>query len=366
VIARIVLAASFASVLVKPCNCLPFFVHLYGGTESGKTVSLLLAASVWANPEIGKYIQTFNATDVGKELGAYFCNSLPLIIDELQLVKNNRTDFDKMIYQLSEGVGRTRGKKSGGLQATPTWRNCIITTGEFPIISQNSGAGAMNRTIEIDCHDTKLFDDPKSVAVALYGNFGFAGKEFVERLDEDTLEHVRAMQDGFQEQLKTEDTMDKQTASAALILTADALIEEWIFQDGIRLEPSDLTPYLVSKNTVNQNVRALQFLSDFISINQAKFHPENSTVNEIWGDMDDNYVYFIRSKLEQVLQDEGYNAVTFLSWAKNNEGVTIGSDGKTTKLRRIMGKPTRCVWLKCSILNGLSDSIDDEDSDLPL
>ena len=156
VVARIVLAASFASVLVKPCNCLPFFVHLWGGSETGKSLSLVLAASVWANPEIGVYIQTFNATEVGKELGAAFCNSLPLIIDELQLVKDNRKDFDKMIYQLSEGVGRTRGQKQGGLQKTPTWRNCIITTGEFPIISANSGEGAVNRTIEVDCHDTKL------------------------------------------------------------------------------------------------------------------------------------------------------------------------------------------------------------------
>lgn len=113
VIARIVLAASFASVLVGPCHCLPFFVHLWGGSETGKSLSLVLAASVWANPEIGVYIQTFNATEVGKELGAAFCNSLPLIIDELQLVKDNRKDFDRMIYQLSEGVGRSRGRKQG-------------------------------------------------------------------------------------------------------------------------------------------------------------------------------------------------------------------------------------------------------------
>jgi len=260
VIARIVLAASFASVLVKPCNCLPFFVHLWGGSETGKTVGLLLAASVWANPELGTYIQTFNATDVGKELGAAFCNSMPLIIDELQMVKDNRKDFDKMIYQLSEGVGRSRGKKSGGLQKTTTWRNCVITTGEFPIISPNSGAGAVNRTIEVDCHDIHLFDDPKAVAVSLYENYGFAGRGFVDKLMEPgQLERVRAMQDSFQTSIKTADTMDKQTASAALIMTADALIDEWIFKDGVRLTPGDITKFLVSKETVNQNGRALQY-----------------------------------------------------------------------------------------------------------
>lgn len=37
--ARLVLAASFASVLVQPVGCLPFFVHLWGGESgTGKTV----------------------------------------------------------------------------------------------------------------------------------------------------------------------------------------------------------------------------------------------------------------------------------------------------------------------------------------
>ena len=347
VIARIVLAASFASVLVKPCNCLPFFVHLWGGTETGKTVGLLLAASVWGNPEIGKYIQTFNATEVGKELGAAFCNSLPLIIDELQLIKDNRKDFDRMIYQLSEGVGRSRGRKQGGLQKTPTWRNCIITTGEFPIISANSGAGAVNRTIEVDCHAVHLFDDPKHTATALYANYGFAGQEFVEHLmEEGVSERVQKLQEDLQEELKTGDTMDKQTASAALILAADRLTEEWIFQDGVLLHPEDIRPYLVSKETVNQNARALQYLYDFININQGRFTPDADRQGEVWGDLDDDYAYIIRSKFDQILADEGYNASAFLGWAKNRGYIQCGKDGKPTVVKRINGRPCRLVCLK--------------------
>ena len=347
VIARIVLAASFASVLVKPCNCLPFFVHLWGGTETGKTVGLLLAASVWADPEVGKYIQTFNATEVGKELGAAFCNSMPLIIDELQLIKDNRKDFDRMIYQLSEGVGRARGRKQGGLQKTPTWRNCILTTGEFPIISPNSGAGAVNRTIEIDCHAGHLFDDPKQVATTLYSNYGFAGYEFVEHLmKDDGFERVQRLQEAMQERLKTDDTMDKQTASAALILAADALSEEWIFQDGIFLQPEDISKYLVSKETVNQNGRALQYLYDFININQGRFSMDADRQGEVWGDLDDDYAYIIRSKFDQILADEGYNAAAFLGWAKKSGYIKCGKDGKPTVVKKINGRSCRCVFLK--------------------
>ena len=347
VVARIVLAASFASVLVGPCHCLPFFVHLWGGSETGKSLSLVLAASVWANPEIGVYIQTFNATEVGKELGAAFCNSLPLIIDELQLVKDNRKDFDRMIYQLSEGVGRARGRKQGGLQKTPTWRNCVITTGEFPIISANSGEGAVNRTIEVDCHDTKLFDEPKKTATSLYANYGFAGREFVEHLMEDgVIERVHRLQEDLQEALKTGDTMDKQTASAALILAADRLAEEWIFQDSVLLQPDDIRPYLVSKETVNQNARALQYLYDFININQGRFSMDADKQGEVWGDLDDDYAYIIRSKFDQILSDEGYNASAFLGWAKKSGYIQCGKDGKPTVVKKINGRSCRCVFLK--------------------
>lgn len=365
VIARIVLAASFASVLVGPCRCLPFFVHLWGGSETGKSLSLVLAASVWANPEIGVYIQTFNATEVGKELGAAFCNSLPLIIDELQLVKDNRKDFDRMIYQLSEGVGRARGRKQGGLQKTPTWRNCVITTGEFPIISANSGEGAVNRTIEVDCHDTKLFDEPKKTATSLYANYGFAGREFVDHLMEDgVIERVQKLQEDLQKAIKTGDTMDKQTASAALILAADRLSEEWIFQDGVLLQPDDIRPYLVSKETVNQNARALQYLYDFININQSRFSPgADAHQGEVWGDLDDDYAYIIRSKFDQILQDEGYNASAFLGWAKNNNLILSGKDGKMTRTKRINGRVSRCIWLRMN--NYLNDFEGNGDELLP-
>lgn len=365
VISRIVLAASFASVLVKPCNCLPFFVHLWGGSETGKTVSLLLAASVWANPELGTYIQTFNSTKVGKEMGAAFCNSLPLIMDELQIVKDRRKDFDQMIYELSEGVGKERGSKNGGVQRTTTWKNCIITTGEFPIISANSGAGAVNRTIEVDCHDQHLFDDPKGVSVTLYANYGFAGKRFIEKLLEpDAIERVRTLQDAWQATIKTNDTMDKQTASAALILTADELIEEWIFQDGIRLDPSDITKYLVSKETVNQNGRALDYLYDTIASNQKKFSPhEQNYSDEIWGDMDDTYVYIIKSKFDQLLFNEGYNSSAFIGWAKNKGLLSISADGRPTKAKRINGNVARCVWLKRQVI--YQPEFDEEDIEIP-
>ena len=149
---KIILAASFASVLLEPLNCLPFFVHLWGvDSGTGKTVALMVAASVWGDPAVGAYVKTFDGTVVGMEKTAAFLNNLPFCLDELQLAKDSkgRTTFD--VYKLAQGVGRTRGNRSGGVDLTPTWRNCILTTGESPLTGTASGAGAVNRVIDIEC-----------------------------------------------------------------------------------------------------------------------------------------------------------------------------------------------------------------------
>ena len=67
---------------------------------------------------------------------------------------------------------------------------------------RDSGEGAVNRTIEVDCHDTKLFDDPKKTATSLYANYGFAGPEFVKHLMEDGVqERVQKLQEAMQDTL---------------------------------------------------------------------------------------------------------------------------------------------------------------------
>lgn len=352
---RITLAASFASVLARPCSCLPFFLHLWGGSEAGKSVAFMLAASVWGDPEIGRFIQTFKSTGVGKELGAAFFNSLPLMLDELQLVEHDRGGkFQQMIYELAEGVGKARGRKEGGLQTTSTWRNCIMTNGEYPLIDADTSAGAVNRTVEIPCGELKLFTrniigEAKLVARFLQGNYGFVGRRFIEHLQEPGgIENATALQDRFASEISASgDVTDKQAASAALILAADALAEKWIFHDGITLKPRDIIPYLATKTRMDQNRRALDFLYDQLDMNIAHFMPERATERstEIWGDSDGKYIYIIKSQFDRLLNNNNFNSTAFLGWARTNGKIRVGQDGKNTINHRILGRPTRCVWL---------------------
>lgn len=137
----------------------------------------MLAASVWGNPAVGKYIKTFNATEVGHEKTAAFLNSLPLLIDELQLARDARGKIQFNVYSLAQGVGRTRGTKSGGVDKTPTWGNCILTTGESPLTTLTDGAGALNRVIDIECSPPgKVISDGMRIANDLKKTMGLQEK----------------------------------------------------------------------------------------------------------------------------------------------------------------------------------------------
>ena len=345
---RLFLAASFASVILEPCGLLPFFLHAWGGTETGKTVGLMIAASVWACPKIGEYVTTFNSTIVGQEMTASFLNSLPMCIDELQIQSSSGVrDFDRIIYQLTEGVGRTRGAKTGGLQRMNTWRNCIITNGEHPISNSSSGGGAVNRVIEFEC-DEKVYSDLVGICAVISQNYGFAGREFVEFLQQDGMfDAVNAIQKEYYRELLKSDSTDKQAASASAILAADAIATELIFKDGNNLTVADLEKIMTKKAEVNVNQRALEFVYELAERNPNRFKANEfgDYQGEVWGKKEDDCIYFIKSVFDREMANGGFNSTAFLAWAKRM-GYIDSDPGRRTKKAWILGSSVNTVCVK--------------------
>lgn len=344
--ARIVLAASFASVLVKPLGVLPFFVHLWGvDSSTGKTVALMAAASVWASPEMGKYIKTFDGTDVGYERTAAFLNSLPMCIDELQLAKNARGQVVFNVYRLSQGAGRIRGNKAGGVDATPTWANAMITTGETPINTLGAGAGAVNRVIEIECTSAhKVVQDGHAAAQAFRTHHGHAGREFVQQLlQPGALDKARVLYDTAFAALNSAETTDKQAMAAALIVAADQLATAWIFRDGNALTAADLGQFLASREAVSLGTRGYEYMRDWVGQNLNRLRPETAT-GDIYGLLDGDWVYVINSVFRRVADEAGYNPTALLSYLKSADLIRT-SGGKSTIAKRISGSVVRCVCL---------------------
>lgn len=364
--ARIILAASFASVLLEPLNCLPFFVHLWGvDSGTGKTVALMVAASVWGDPAVGSYVKTFDGTVAGMEKTAAFLNNLPFCLDELQLAKDSkgRTTFD--VYKLAQGVGRTRSNRSGGVDLTPTWRNCILTTGESPLTGTASGAGAVNRVIDIECKSAQaVIKDGMRISGAVKRNYGFAGRKFVERLYQPgVIDQVSERYRELFRILSDRDTTEKQAMAAAAIILADELACQWIFSGQQPLTIEQVSEFLASKAAVSAGDRGYKYLCDWVTQNSNKLCGRSENPNiEVLGALEDGRAYIIRSVFERILQDAGYSTAAMISYLKQSN--LIETRGRAnTKGKRINGIPTECFCLRLPSVE-LDDEADPDEQPL--
>lgn len=341
---KLMLAASFASVLIQKVSALPFFVDLWGETEGGKTVTLMLAASVWANPAESAYIGDFKTTDVALEAKANMLNHLPMILDDTSK-KNRRIEenFEGVVYDLCSGKGKTRSNRDIGINTENHWNNCILTNGERPLASYVNQGGAINRILEIECGE-KVYVDPQLTADTLRQNYGFAGKDFVGVVKVMGADAVREIQKDFQRRLFDDEKMQKQSISLSIILTADKIATDTLFKDGQYISIDEAKKVLIDRNELSDNERCYRYILDKVSMNRTRFDAD--TACEKWGVIEHGYVFFYNQAFDELCKSGGFSKRSFLSWGVKKKVVETDSKGNPTKQKKIDGKNNRCVCLK--------------------
>lgn len=347
----IYMAASLASVLVEPCGALPFIVSLWGGTGLGKTVALMLATSIWADPGEGAYMTDAKATSTAMEVRLDTLNSLPMTLDDMAQIKNQYDgDFSELVYRWCAGKGRDRSNQSLGLNKLTSWKNCTLTNGERSLVTDTMQGGAVNRIIDVEIEDRPLFKDAHRTANVLRSNYGFCGKQFVRAIQALGFDEVNAIAEKYAEKIKAyssdqgQDKEEKQIIPMSLILAADEISEEFIYQDGIRLSVDDVCNLLKNKGDVSENKRAFEYLTGVIASNYSKFDPDNNDYHgEIWGKgLGGTKTAIIGTVFDKIMKQGGFQTKSFLSWA-NREGL-LECDGKQLKKKvSINDSRPRCV-----------------------
>lgn len=333
-IAHLLLASSFASTLNQMLGVLPFVVHIWGGTGTGKTVGLMLAMSVWGNPEVGKLVRTLNATQVALARYAAFVHDIPFAGDELQTIKNRWDSFDSLVMYLTEGVDRGRGKAYGGIELLKEWNCCFLFTGEEPITKATSGGGVKNRVIEVEATE-KVIADGNFVSNFVRKNYGHAGKEFINNMpkQEELQQRYREI---FQDILKETDTTDKQAMAMATILLADEISTEMIFKDE-KLTIEDVSKWLTSSKEVDVSTRAYEWTMNWISQNINRFR-ENEN-GEIWGKYieNDDICLVNKSLYAEALNKAGFDFTAVIRNFADRGQIERNTQGKFTHATKAFG-----------------------------
>lgn len=304
---RLILAASFASVLIAKVGALPFVLHLWGGTGSGKTVAMMVAASVWGNPGMGKMVRTMNMTVNSMMSTASVLHNLPFFGDELQTIKSRFENYDTLIMRVTEGVDRGRMSNTI-LQKQRSWLNSFIFTGEEPCTKSQSGGGVKNRVIEIEC-DQQIIKNGNAVVNFIGKHYGCAGRAFIEGI------HGMDLAADYNEMIRTvlevTGTTEKQAMTMALMLQADAIASKVVFDDpGDVLDVRDVADFVKAKDEVDVSERAFSIITDIIGANADKFDSVGTDFGgrAYWGRIQsDGEIFINKTVLEHQLEEIGFD-----------------------------------------------------------
>lgn len=291
---------------------------------------------------------------------ACFLYNIPFCADELQQIKQNWNTYDSLIMYLTEGIDRGRAKARGGVEQTKTWRNSFIFTGEEPITKGASGGGVKNRVIEVEC-ESKIIPDGNHTANLVKANYGHAGKLFIAHLshviETDKQSIVDRYKTLFKGILEATDTTDKQALSMALMLLADEIACECIFEDE-PLTIEQIKGYVVSESVVRVEDRAYDELVSLIGRNVNKFSEFSS---DAWGKIAENVATINKQVLEQELVKLGFDFGSVKKGWDKRGYIIKNSVGRYVHQTRVNGVKGNYIKIQLPEDNGF-EPIDVKDS----
>lgn len=167
-----------ASALLDICKMDSGGFHFRGGSSTGKSTALRVAASVFGSSH---YIRQWRATDNALEAIAAMQNDALLILDEIGQVKADQVG--QIAYMLANGCSKARANRyANGTRDILHWRLFFLSSGEIGLsdhmnsVGQTAQAGMEMRLLEIPADAGAghgMFED-------IHGSSG--GAEFADRL----------------------------------------------------------------------------------------------------------------------------------------------------------------------------------------
>lgn len=312
--ARAMLSAAFASPLLELLQLRPSIYHVWYDSRGGKTAALKFALSIYGDPV--RLLCSYHTTAVGLERSCATMMHLPLGLDELQVLAERRLSIENIVYTLGGGIGKLRGAKAGGLQETLHWRNIILSTGEMPLIRENSFDGVSSRVLELCGRPIESEETAQEIHQVSETHYGHAAKPFINyliNLDGNLRDLYSSIRDGLKERYVIQAHADPgvHLDNIAVICLGDYLSGVSVFDmdqaESLR-QTYDLGVELLKNNAELQPEdsiqRAWNFLVDWITANRDYF---DDHMSQRFGAISGDKVLILPSKLREALEQAGFS-----------------------------------------------------------
>lgn len=345
-IPKIIIGASYASLLIEKIGINPFGVHLWGETGLGKSVALLSGASIYGYPDIKNgIVYTGNATANGLETRLSFVKNCAFYLDELSILSQKQ--IDDMIYLIMQGQGKARMSRNGGSKDTYYWNLVSISNAEMPITNDLSKGGAFNRIIQIGATQP-IFGglNLPDIANCFKENYGFGANLFLNNINIDEI--ITLKKRYYNEVIAF--TEDKQANSASVLLTAFEIAMKYVYKTDIKLTAKEIIPYLNSTDEISQVLRGYRKLIEWIDANYKMFNEEEINQQK-WGNEtatkeNEKITNIFPFKFSEFCNLININEKQFLIGLREHK-LIFTSDG-FKNIVKFNEKPTRVISIKTS------------------
>lgn len=296
-IIKLLMAVTLASPLLEKLSLQPYIVNLWSSLSgNGKTLSCMVAMSIWGNPEIGALRMSSNNTQNYYITIASFMRNMTCYFDELQIVKNSKyLDMESLVMDLCNGTEKGRLNKNSQVKEVKTWFNNFLFTSNNRIVDENAGEQLYNRVIDLEIGE-KIIENGQEIARIIKNNYGFAGKEYIKYIQTTGFDEIsKRFNEIYSEIMENTNSTSKQASSLASILLANELGNKCIFQDDYILQPKDIYEYINDEKEIKTSVKAKNYIINVINANEKRFADIN--YGESWGIIADFNVCSINAEI---------------------------------------------------------------------
>ena len=324
---KLLMATTLASPLLEKLNLQPYMVNLWSSMSgNGKTLSCMIAMSIWGNPDIGALRLSSNNTQNYYSVVASFMRNFTCYFDELQIVKRSKyLDLESLVMDLCNGTEKGRLNKNSQAKEVKVWYNNFLFTSNDKLVKENAGEQVYNRVIDLEIGE-KIIENGQDIAKIIKENYGFAGREYIKYIQQIGFEAIFSrFKTIYNKILSNTRATDKQASALSSILLANELANECIFNDDYILQIEDIVEYINDKDEIKTATKAKDYIISIINANWKKFDENN--YGECWGVKTEWYCIMNAQILYRELLKGGYEFDTVKKeWAemdfleKNSQG----------------------------------------------
>jgi hypothetical protein len=227
------------------------------------------------------------------------------------------------------------------------WKCSFIFTGEEPCTKSDSGGGAKNRVIEVNC-EKPVVEEGNAIVSYVNEHYGYAGKAYVDALIETGKSDLQMIFSGyFNEIISSCDTTEKQAQTMALILTADRIASDNLYSGEKPLTVEQIKQFLTSQKEVDVSERAFEYTVNLIAMHHNNF--TGLAAGEIWGSIDKekNTATINKDVLSRELNNAGYDFDAVKKKWSDNKHIELNSKGRY--LHQTTCNGARATYIKLNL-----------------